>query len=394
MLSELASLSAEDIFQADNWKAPVIKGKIKLNPRAVEVLNECLALQRRPVFLLEDTIDEMVEKIQTTATDTAKLLKKLFRSLKTVKESQEQALALREKLLTLKERPIAHIPHLPMDIARHIFMMATEENVEEGRTLSLVSSQVQRWVDPSLFYHISIPWHSPEAGFVSSRVHRWARALNVVNNLTHIQKNAIFTLSEPFSRLETIEFELGRDLSVWDFPIPTLRHMRLGSYVDFTPSEVLGPLPRRLMKSVTTLHISFDHPPHNFPWHDLIHAEKLAFLVIDTVEADIEYRLDAFTATFHEMLSLVHKTLTVSPLEVILWADDIFTFFNLEEWQSSSGVLIDSRLVLGSVISLENIDFGKLCVLDVEDDYWAERFWSLEGDLFDRARTALQTRSK
>ncbi|KAH8793859.1 hypothetical protein DL96DRAFT_191403 [Flagelloscypha sp. PMI_526] len=145
MLSELASLSHKDIFQGYGSKISVSGATRKLDPLIVKTVEGCLAPQKRPVFLLEETIDSMVKEIRTTSRDTTKLLSKLERSLEIVSASQKQMLDLQEKLLVLKERPVAHIPSLPMEIARHIFLLSAEDGQQQWGTLSLVSSQVQRW---------------------------------------------------------------------------------------------------------------------------------------------------------------------------------------------------------------------------------------------------------
>ncbi|KAH8814656.1 hypothetical protein DL96DRAFT_1624429 [Flagelloscypha sp. PMI_526] len=284
-----------------------------------------------------------------------------------------------------------------MEIARHIFMLSAEDGQRQWKTLSLVSSQVQRWLDPFFFRYISPPSYSSQIWPLSSRILRWAKSFNVAADIPGSTPHASSIALTPFYCLNTIKFKNLGALSAWDISIPTLRNMYIGwdpwAFLWESPNRIS--LPRNLMVSLTHIHLNFNNCIDGFPWRDLSYAENLVFLVVDSAEAIFSHITQNLKTILNTIQSRISEFSAAPLLEVILWVYRPITF-PTEEWHGCNDVPIDDKLILGaiSVAPDAECDFGKFCVIGVKNEYRPFDIWSLEGQLLDRARAALRTRTK
>ncbi|KAH8823732.1 hypothetical protein DL96DRAFT_1615346 [Flagelloscypha sp. PMI_526] len=123
-----------------------------VNQQTHTLLKEYISVPLRTAFLtnLEQCLDLTNTRIDLMTSQ----IEKLQAALHSVTQWKEDAKELAATIEGIQAKSSESIPDLPNDIIWNILRAAAEESKTTASMLSLVSKEVQRWVDPLLFRHI------------------------------------------------------------------------------------------------------------------------------------------------------------------------------------------------------------------------------------------------
>ncbi|KAH8825920.1 hypothetical protein DL96DRAFT_1610244 [Flagelloscypha sp. PMI_526] len=316
-------------------------------------LTEAQLSESRSCFLTDIQLDKMHGKISEYIRNAESDLRRLRAVIDQVSANHAHLIALQELVHDLRILPNKTFVQLPNDILWNIFMISAQDGgPAQRRILSLVSNQVQQWIDPILFSSLleaallqdDIP-PSPRL----SRVFRNAMCLSGISGLVSSEELSSHLERLPSVRTFTFQGQIDLIWSQIEFPSITRLESEIGlGTISFV---------RDMFPNIT--HISlrladFVDPP----WELLADIRQLHFLAVlpsRFIGVDDEYSL---LSTITSIQTFTMRIPYTASLKVILWYNRLYPRVNILEDHAKQ--LIDQRLVVcldGDVPAWKNRDW-------------------------------------
>ncbi|KAH8830400.1 hypothetical protein DL96DRAFT_1553881 [Flagelloscypha sp. PMI_526] len=274
---------------------------IDVNTDLLAQLKNCVCAASnspRSAFLLDATLQGWLERSADYIYSIDAAVATLERCLSSMQASRNRLIEVKLVVKALLLQPVLPLPELPEDIVRYILEMCARENgVEHAKMLTLLSRQVQSWVDPLLFENIYLrlesgrrlaPDHLLTALKPASRPPS-QRMLKIGQNITnlvlvtpqHLSFQTLQGLSPLLPGLHSLEItgnEQRDDIPGHaTFYIPTLRHLHWPSSTLDHPAY--QPLTHLSLQMVTS---SVDQTRNMYNWVALSQLSNLRYLSLRT----------------------------------------------------------------------------------------------------------------
>ncbi|KAH8823731.1 hypothetical protein DL96DRAFT_1615343 [Flagelloscypha sp. PMI_526] len=368
MLARLAALTATNLFDRQDVLAEGYFHRTfysySVNDQTHALLKECLGLPQRTAFLtdLDGFIKVTNDRIELAWSQIARLQDALHQ----VTQWKEDLLALAGTIKTIQTMRSEPIPNLPSDILWNIFAVAAEDSKETGSRLSLISKEVQQWVDPILFRHINLscdeitPAQLRDTLSASPRLSHavqfttgaliWGRfrSANTPDPDTWIeflsQLPSFRALSLMNERIESQE-----TLDIYNVEIPKLRHL----FLPVAYSAIPFNLPLRLFASITHLALDFSSLAQvRYDWRTFSTLEHIQILAIDLMGSKKTrygsypslrgmYNVQGGIARIQDII----KHITSPALHTVLWRE-FFSVATMQDWRTCAEAVTDPRLII------------------------------------------------
>ncbi|KAH8824161.1 hypothetical protein DL96DRAFT_1613261 [Flagelloscypha sp. PMI_526] len=341
MAKPLLSFTNDQLYHKTGNKSAILV-KVDADCRKKLEIASAASSRKRSAFFPNN---DLVQMQQATSEYTKALVERersLISSLGKVRDSLAQIRGVEPILATLVNLPPLPIPALPTEVLRITFRESAWEGKQCGATLSLVSKQVQSWVDPILFQRLK-PSELPllQRGF-NDRTQSFDAFLLVLDRSPRLQ--AAMKYSEALSLRpnldtphESLKAFLALRPSIWTLSLfkpmemacnpgadgnlcafPSIKHLHVydnRGWSDFNPTF-------KHFQQLTALSLTFVKPGWSARGNDIVLAvaalPRLCYMAFETC-AEGANPLEQLASLTLQIFHLVIAPNAAPQLKAVVW---------------------------------------------------------------------------
>ncbi|KAH8801858.1 hypothetical protein DL96DRAFT_1634458 [Flagelloscypha sp. PMI_526] len=347
-----------DITFTPKWAHTFRTGCLDANG---DILTRLLTCVERPssgraAIFPDDRLDSLLSTATEAVNGMAEQMQWYFNRMKEVKECRDRLVRLQGAIKELKSRPYVPISTLPLDTAQEIFRACVRcGSWQQARTFTLVSRQVQRWVDPIFFetiYYRRPHFSTREFLTYFNDSARLAPMRQSVRNL--VVRYGVLLPTDPesgelifqgFPSLQLISYDRvpsGRELQAWDFRLPSLRR-----FCWLLPHNGSRPVLLPFFSTLMHLQVSFESQSSlsTFDWDSVKQLTQLKVLAIDMSSNSFIHLATNPVSGIHELQSMILSARDAPSLQLIMWRSFSWESQNSVNWADCAAAMEDLRLV-------------------------------------------------